>query len=352
MQWVGVFFMWTVVVGCVEVTSTIVIQRYGASWLLFWKHVIGTATAVAIASMTRGCIPFFYWSRRCVSAPTAMESRLFAAVAASNLLALFCMYSGFRSGGMDGAYAFKATEPLMTCVLSTALAQQLIACVFPRDEKWAAIRHSSPGWREWFGVLLICAGSALCSMGLHGSTSTRVSETSAWILASNFCFVIRTVLQKRLFQESPVVSEERAQEVAVRLFMDVGVIGSIATAPFALLQLLWRSDVEEAATQQQLSALHTGALFLTAGAGTFFVQALNSYVLLHFSPLAFAVAKQCRVMLLFLFSVMYFSMAFRAPALAAVGGALVVLGTAVYLCARDQTSQPLSTPLSGCGASA
>jgi drug/metabolite transporter (DMT)-like permease len=325
-----IFFLWVVVVAIVEVASTTVVQRHGAVVMLTTKHWIGTASAVAAGSMMQTKIPAFYWCRQLSASWRSLEGKLFLGVAFGNIAALYCMYTAYGSGGMAGAYAFKSTEPLMTCILSTVLFQRLIGLLIPSDH---LSKRAPPGPMEWFSVGLVCLGSTMCSLALHGMSLATVSVTSSWILASNFAFGARTVFQKALFLESPVVTAGQT-DVVVRLFVDMGAVGSV----FFTLSFLWEFPTLDFTTPDSPLRGDDIICMVISGVGYFVVQALNCLVLLHFTSVEYSVAKQMRVIILFVFSAMYFAVTFQHPWLAVFGGALVIGGTLLFSTKRESQS--------------
>ncbi|CUG87839.1 membrane-associated protein, putative [Bodo saltans] len=177
---------------------------------------------------------------------------------------------------------------------------------------------------EWFSVGLVCLGSTMCSLALHGMSLATVSVTSAWILGSNFAFGARTVFQKALFLESPVVTAGQT-DVVVRLFVDMGAVGSV----FFTLTFLWEYPTLDF-TQKATFTSDDVARVILSGVGYFCIQALNCLVLLHFTSVEYSVAKQLRTIILFVFSAMYFTVTFQHPWLAVLGCLLVLGGTVVF----------------------
>lgn len=335
-----IFVLWVVVVAIVEVASTTVVQRHGAVVMLMTKHLIGTLSAVAAGMTMHTKIPVFYWCRQLVMSWRSLEGKLFLGVAIGNIVALFCMYAGYGSGGMAGAYAFKSTEPLMTCILSTALMQKLLGMCIPSEH---LSKRTPPGSIEWFSVGLVCLGSTMCSLALHGMSMSTVSVTSAWILASNFAFGARTVFQKALFVESPVVTAGQT-DVVVRLFVDMGAVGFA----FFSVVFLWEYPTLDFTTPENPLRGDDVVCMLISGVGYFVVQALNCLVLLHFSSIEYSVAKQMRVIILFVFSATYFSVTFQHFWVAVFGGGLVIVGTVLFAKKRDgQAASPTASNCDG-----
>eukprot|EP00760_Papus_ankaliazontas_P023269 PhM_4_TR2010/c0_g1_i1/m.35644/K15283/SLC35E1; solute carrier family 35, member E1 len=212
-----------------------------------------------------------------------------------NTLAFWFMHIAFMSG-MTYTYAFKHTEPLFVVIFAWA-SKRLLGISSPQ---------SSPTRQAFAGVVLVIMGAVTLSGAADksGSPAAPLVVAATLSLASTALFALRTLLTKPILSMDATTSSSSSASCccttsdhydAYNLFLHVAVVGVVMLLPPYLV-------FHGAAMTGFLEAPRTVLLHVVAGSFYFVYHCLGNVVLNLLSPLSYAMAKQSRVVVVFLFS--------------------------------------------------
>lgn len=255
----------------------------------------------------------------------AVPWRLWIAQAVCNWVALYCLLAAFATGGMSAAYALKVSEPLFTCVVMSATGVRVLAAVVP-------IQHLTPERRSrlwvWMSAWMLCTGAWMClrsgSRGASGHLAPNRHGHVSWlVLLSNAAFAVRTAIQKEIIADADV----SVTVTSLRLFVVSGMIGAAMFGPFAA----WTASHPEVtppwSPEQRSSWVRLGMASVLAGLSYAVYQMVNTHILQFIEPTTYAMAKEARVVMVFVAAQVWTDG--RIHALAAEGVLLVLAGSAL-----------------------
>lgn len=295
------------------------------------------------APVTRATAPIAMTARLIQEFPNKLSppSSLLLLTGVINALALWMMFSAFGHGGMAIAYAFKATEPLVTCVLCTATfltaiggCVSLMSAVGTTELSWKA---PAPTWRVWLWVSVVCGGAIAMSGSITkkaegGGAAQQVSMpllAITFIFLSNTMFALRTTVSKPLLHHQ--IEEGGGISAAAFFFVNIGLVSSAVTLLPTVYSFFNKVDLTWG---QHLGLAVSGACY-------YVFQLCGNFVLLRISCVSYAVARQMRVVVVFATSVFYFGNSFS-NLYTAVGGGCAVIGGSVMYAWSQQAAVPKS----------
>eukprot|EP01062_Namystynia_karyoxenos_P045377 TRINITY_DN33686_c0_g1_i1.p1 TRINITY_DN33686_c0_g1~~TRINITY_DN33686_c0_g1_i1.p1 ORF type:complete len:319 (+),score=57.36 TRINITY_DN33686_c0_g1_i1:68-1024(+) len=206
-------------------------------------------------------------------------------------------------------YALKTAEPLATVALAAAAGDAVTGA-------------------QAAAVVAVCCGAAMLSLGSSGAPQGS-ALAAALALGSNGFLSLRTVLARPLLQGGAFDPP--------RLFTALAACSAACMAPLALVETVARAP--DAARLR--AVCWTSAL---AGATYCGYNCLGFVVLRKTTSASYAVVKEMRCLVVYLWAVLWVAQPLADTRLAGVGFVVAVVGAAAYSAAAG-TAAPLVRPL-------
>jgi len=280
--------------GCSGVTDTINAELVAAG---------GSSLDVTVGTLVGSSLVGYTWYAMGVPLVISDRSRWPAAprlpavavcsIAGVNTVALWTMHESFRHSGIAYPYAFKHTEPLFTVALAFLIFGEKI---------------SEGGI---LGVVIVVVGAFVTS--IVPSASAVVHAAPAILsLASTLLFALRTALTKPILNNHPKYD-------SCNLFVHVAAMGALLLLPVSFV--VGENSVPIISVRS-----------LLAGSNYFVYHCIGNYVLSRLSTVSYAMAKQLRVVVIFVASCSYGNAKVMSQGLVGLLGlSMVILGTYIYI---------------------
>jgi drug/metabolite transporter (DMT)-like permease len=273
------------------------------------------------------------------------QRSLFIVLSLTNTAGMLFMFESFQWSGMSSVYALKACEPMFTCWLATGVAQRLLLEPLAGCDRRDGSRRRKisfgvqPNWRVWTAVMSVSAVSALAA-----STVSRPQPSQdapllegrgkvvcgiSFVLLSNFLFSLRTTVQKPLLKLILDTHRDRVAPAAASslVFVNVGVAGSVLMAGPVIMFYFSTPPASAPSAVDLAQLLFIGFTYCA-------YHTCNGIIIQHISSVTYSVAKQVRIVLTFVASIVVLGQ--RVPSWGALGGSCGLLILATHWFAREE----------------